>query len=570
MVAEEPIPWSEADPIDDVTMDFLEQMLQKNPQRRLRSGLEMRSHPYFHRVDWELYERQLVPVPLLPPRDNWKYREQWLQTSEDGVLSFGERYENGEDPDKGMFDYASEWMKTRELDEEALKEEEEEYKEEESEEVHRPGNHNEMRERRVGNIRVIEVFEDDNSSDEEEGDIDEPATTRRMLVNVDRDSSQDSRLGVQLDGLASAQLGEGIGSPSPLYLLSPMTPNPLDFLSPVLTPDLTFTPTTANNSAITTPTTAEPLNILAFTPATPTLASIPVFSHPFLSISSPNLTASSKFLNPMTPSKSMHSSPNGSAPLLGLGLINFRDTTKLSPNALHSDHPLLPQNDTDVKSSRISAHATPPPQEVKAYDTRSSQSVDREDEFHFADPEAIGLEAPEDNTDEHDTELTTMVTAACVPANDDIEECKPSGGASQHSDEAEAAVTTPSKMSPRTRFAECETPPKTGEVTIIAAQAPLRRANTTSRLTDATSDGSSTPTRKSPLKRAMTVPKILLRSGTGGKSLRHGSAASKGDGKVEVKDETSVAIPAKRGVLGKLNKWRKKIVNKIKKDSVSI
>ncbi|TFK60102.1 hypothetical protein BDN72DRAFT_905266 [Pluteus cervinus] len=170
-----------------------------------------------------------------------------IRTSEDGVLSFGERYKIREDPDKGMFEYASEWTKTRELDEEALKEDDDE-----SEEVYRPGSHNEMRERRVG---VFEVFEDDNSSDEEEGDVDEPATTRRILVNV-----------------------------------------------------------------------------------TPTLAPILVLSHPFLSILSTNLTAS----------------------------------------------------------------------------------------------KAIPLEAPEDNTDEHDPDLTTIVTAAWVPADDDMRNASRAGGNALH------------------------------------------------------------------------------------------------------------------------------------------
>ncbi|KIM38003.1 hypothetical protein M413DRAFT_249543 [Hebeloma cylindrosporum] len=68
-IAEDPLCWDPADIIDDVTKDFLERMLVKDPKKRLLIDFEMISHPYFAGVNWLLMEDRKVPAPWIPTRE---------------------------------------------------------------------------------------------------------------------------------------------------------------------------------------------------------------------------------------------------------------------------------------------------------------------------------------------------------------------------------------------------------------------------------------------------------------------------------------------------------------------
>ncbi|KAF8157212.1 kinase-like domain-containing protein [Crassisporium funariophilum] len=65
-IAEDPLHWEETDDVDDVTMDFLEKMLAKDPRKRLTISFEMPAHPYFAGLNWSLMETRMVPPPWVP------------------------------------------------------------------------------------------------------------------------------------------------------------------------------------------------------------------------------------------------------------------------------------------------------------------------------------------------------------------------------------------------------------------------------------------------------------------------------------------------------------------------
>ncbi|GLB38905.1 hypothetical protein LshimejAT787_0600670 [Lyophyllum shimeji] len=56
------------DGVDAPTEDFLTQLLQKDPEDRLRLT-ELEEHPFFEGVNWPLMEKKLVPAPWIPPTD---------------------------------------------------------------------------------------------------------------------------------------------------------------------------------------------------------------------------------------------------------------------------------------------------------------------------------------------------------------------------------------------------------------------------------------------------------------------------------------------------------------------
>ncbi|PPQ68737.1 hypothetical protein CVT24_007564 [Panaeolus cyanescens] len=102
-VIEDSLFWAPEDDVDDEIIDFLEQMLQKDPQKRLKIGLEMPNHPYFAGVNWPLMERRMVAAPWIPGTDASHAYE---PPSE--IFALGEPYDTEDEDPYPEFEYNSE------------------------------------------------------------------------------------------------------------------------------------------------------------------------------------------------------------------------------------------------------------------------------------------------------------------------------------------------------------------------------------------------------------------------------------------------------------------------------
>ncbi|KAF8811639.1 kinase-like protein, partial [Phlegmacium glaucopus] len=97
-IAEDDLYWDESDNVDDITKDFLERMMAKDPKQRLMISFDMPAHPYFAGVNWTLMEERLVPPPWIPGSKISHVCEKMSPT----VIS-GEAYLEGEDPFPNFF-----------------------------------------------------------------------------------------------------------------------------------------------------------------------------------------------------------------------------------------------------------------------------------------------------------------------------------------------------------------------------------------------------------------------------------------------------------------------------------
>lgn len=61
----------EEDYLDEYTIDFIAQLLTRDPAKRLGSSpdgaIHVRSHPYFMNIDWEAIYTKKIPPPYIPP-----------------------------------------------------------------------------------------------------------------------------------------------------------------------------------------------------------------------------------------------------------------------------------------------------------------------------------------------------------------------------------------------------------------------------------------------------------------------------------------------------------------------
>ena len=47
-------------------MDLIEQLLDKNPSRRLKSGKSIKNHPFFADIDWKKMKDKKIKPPYVP------------------------------------------------------------------------------------------------------------------------------------------------------------------------------------------------------------------------------------------------------------------------------------------------------------------------------------------------------------------------------------------------------------------------------------------------------------------------------------------------------------------------
>lgn len=66
MINEDPLVFPSIFHIDEITQDFLNWMLEKNPQDRLSSLPTMWNHSFFDGVDWNLVKERAIPPPWVP------------------------------------------------------------------------------------------------------------------------------------------------------------------------------------------------------------------------------------------------------------------------------------------------------------------------------------------------------------------------------------------------------------------------------------------------------------------------------------------------------------------------
>lgn len=50
-----------------MAIDLLEQLLERNPAKRLCDPAKIKAHPYFSSIDWDKLERKEIPPPYVPP-----------------------------------------------------------------------------------------------------------------------------------------------------------------------------------------------------------------------------------------------------------------------------------------------------------------------------------------------------------------------------------------------------------------------------------------------------------------------------------------------------------------------
>ncbi len=69
--------------IDDVTRDFITRLLALNEKRRLggggRGASEVKSHPYFRNINWELLEKRRLHPPYIPNIDEFNDNPRTLE-----------------------------------------------------------------------------------------------------------------------------------------------------------------------------------------------------------------------------------------------------------------------------------------------------------------------------------------------------------------------------------------------------------------------------------------------------------------------------------------------------------
>lgn len=53
--------------VSQVAIDLLQQLLERNPTKRLCDPEKIKAHPYFSAIDWEKLEKKELPPPYVPP-----------------------------------------------------------------------------------------------------------------------------------------------------------------------------------------------------------------------------------------------------------------------------------------------------------------------------------------------------------------------------------------------------------------------------------------------------------------------------------------------------------------------
>jgi serine/threonine protein kinase len=52
--------------LSDEALDLLAKLLEKNPNTRLSSIKELKSHPFFKQIDWKKLKRKQIKPPYIP------------------------------------------------------------------------------------------------------------------------------------------------------------------------------------------------------------------------------------------------------------------------------------------------------------------------------------------------------------------------------------------------------------------------------------------------------------------------------------------------------------------------
>ncbi|TFK37148.1 kinase-like domain-containing protein [Crucibulum laeve] len=105
-IVKEPHAWYKYDNVDEITRDFFDRMLAKDPSKRLFVDCGMQEHPYFAGIDWVAIEERRVRVPWIPgPKASHVFQTGCA------VVTPGEPYAGRPDP-YPQFQFTSDLMMT--------------------------------------------------------------------------------------------------------------------------------------------------------------------------------------------------------------------------------------------------------------------------------------------------------------------------------------------------------------------------------------------------------------------------------------------------------------------------